>query len=98
MKLEVSDAETLTKDIIHPYLTEANPASGSVGIRFTNESGRYSVAAYDIRGGKVEEWSGNGRDVFIDWDVNASSIASGIYLIKVDTGDNVSVLKTVITR
>ncbi len=84
--------------IEEPRLTSANPTSDSVRINFVTTTGHYEVTVYDVRGRKVEEWAGSGRDVEINWDTNASGIASGVYLIRVDTGENVSVLKTVISR
>jgi len=96
---EYFDTDISLENIVQPYLTSANPASGSVGIKFTSESGWYSVAAYDIRGRKVEEWTGSSSsDVSLHWDTANSNAGAGIYFVKIETAEQTNIHKMVISR
>jgi len=75
-----------------------NPFNPTTKISFVNpENKAWNVTIYNIAGQTVDRFSGdNGVNVEFEWD--ASDLASGIYFYKVVAGDNVQTKKAVLLK
>ena len=97
MELEVSDAETSTKDIIRPYLTEANPASEALNVNVPTGRGS-EISIYDMKGRLVFEDVTNSNS--FTWelaDKSGNRVQSGVYIVKI-ASDESNIVKKVLVK
>jgi hypothetical protein len=97
-----------TSDTLHPSLFTLhsafpNPFNSSTTIRFStgSQAAPTRLAVYGIDGRLVEEFNGkwkmeNGTEHSVVW--NAEGLPGGIYLIRLESGREVKIIKSVLMK
>jgi len=82
--LGIEDSKTTKSFSLHP-----NPSNGKFNISFTtSNSGSAVLTAYDIRGRKVTEQHFENNSNVFNQTVNFNTLAKGVYILKIQTGNN----------
>lgn len=93
----VDNPASVNENSLANFSMYPNPSRGSVNIRFdASFNDRVNIQIYDIRGRAVKEFSFENINARFEETLDVNSITSGIYLVKVLSGNRSTIKKLII--
>ncbi len=96
-RVDVQNTLSVTDNMIEDFAIWPNPSNGKFTINFsTIASNKVTINVFDIRGRSIFEKKYNSTTTNFNQELNMSSASAGMYMVRVNDGERVSVKKIII--
>lgn len=96
-RVDVQNTLSVTDNTIEDFAIWPNPSNGKFTVNFTTTSSeKVTITVFDIRGRSIFEKKYDSTTTNFNQELNMSSASAGMYMVRVNDGERVSVKKIII--
>ncbi|WP_298419239.1 reprolysin-like metallopeptidase [uncultured Kordia sp.] len=96
-RIDIQNTLAVTDNTIEDFAIWPNPSNGRFTVNFTTSSSeKITISVFDIRGRSIFEKKYDSTTTTFNEELNMSSASTGMYMVRVNDGERVSIKKIII--